>query len=158
MGVYVTHLGPFGVLRELLQEKWVVQIALSPPQPLCDPDQPYGEEPGQEGDLLPGGAMAGCVAHGLQQPLASHPPAGPGQQVGPQNDSEARALVAQPTQVCKALGPAIYLPAGSLGQSPGPRPTTPATAAATGTTAAATAGAATAAPVLVDGDLDLGQR
>uniref|UniRef100_G1PTK8 Cartilage acidic protein 1 n=1 Tax=Myotis lucifugus TaxID=59463 RepID=G1PTK8_MYOLU len=45
---------------------------------------------------------------------------------------------------------------GSLGQSPGPRPTAPPTAAAAGAAAAATAGAATAAPVLVDGDLDLG--
>lgn len=159
MGIlYVTHLGPLGVLRELLQKKWVVQIVLSPPQPPCDPDQPYGEEPGQEGDRPSPGAMAGCADDGLQQTLASHSPAHPGEQVGPQNDSEAGALVAQPPQVCKAFGPAIYLPAGSLGQSPGPRPTAPTTAAAAGTAAAATAGAATAAPVLIDGDLDLGQR
>ena len=78
-----------------------------------------------------------------------------GLQVGPQNDSEAGALVAQPPKVCKALRPAIHLPAGTLGQSPGPRPTAPTTAA---TATAAATGAATAAPVLIDGDLDLGQR
>lgn len=49
-GFSVTLPGPLGVLRELLQKKWVVQIVLSPTQPPCDPDQPYGEEPGQEED------------------------------------------------------------------------------------------------------------
>lgn len=76
--------------------------------------------------------------------------------MSPENNSEASALVSQPSQVCKAVCPAIHLPAGTLGQSPGPRPNTPTTAAATAAAAAA-AGAATAAPVLVDGDLDLGQ-
>lgn len=73
----------------------------------------------------------------------------------PENDSEAGALVAQPPQVCKALIAAIHLPAGTLGQSPGPCPTTPSTAAAAAT-AAATAGTSTAAPVFIDGDLNLG--
>lgn len=48
--LYVTRLDPLGVLRELLQKKWVVQTVLSPAQPPCDPDQSYGEEPGQEED------------------------------------------------------------------------------------------------------------
>ena len=73
--------------------------------------------------------------------------------MGPENDSEAGALVAQPPQVCEALSPAVRLPAGTLGQSPAPR--APGAAAAA---AAAAAGAAAAAPVLVDGDLDLGGR
>lgn len=84
--------------------------------------------------------------------LVTFPPA-LGSRVGPENDSEAGALVAQPPQVCKALSPAVHLPAGTLGQSPAPRPAAPAAAAAAATAAAA-AGAAAAAPVLIDGDLD----
>lgn len=88
---------------------------------------------------------------------AGQPPSRPGQEMGPENDSEAGALVAQPPQVCEALSPAVHLPAGTLGQSPAPRPTAPTTAAAAAAAATA-ARAAAAAPVLVDGDLDLGGR
>lgn len=72
----------------------------------------------------------------------------------PENELEASALVAQPPQICKAVIAAIHLPAGTLGQSPGPRSTTRSATAATAAAAAA-AGTAAAAPVLVDGDLDL---
>lgn len=75
--------------------------------------------------------------------------------MGPEKDSEAGALVAQPPQICQPLAaPAIHLPAGTLGQSPGPRPS-PASAAAAAAAAAAATGTTTAAPVLIDGDLDL---
>nr|XP_036871679.1 cartilage acidic protein 1 isoform X5 [Manis javanica] len=81
---------------------------------------------------------------------ASHPPPA---KLGPENGSEAGALVAQPPQVCEAHSPAVHLPARTPGQSPGP-PAAPAAAAA----GAAAAGAAAAAPVLVDGNLDLRPR
>lgn len=120
--------------------------------PVCSPPQP---SPGQEVDQScqrGRGWELGLSTHRKHGDSRSH--FQPHQLGRPREDSEAGALVAQPPQVCEALTPAIHLPAGTLGQSPGPRPTTPSTAAATAAAAASTAGAAAAAPVLIDGDLD----
>lgn len=63
MGILcVTHLGPLWGLRELLQKKGAVQTMLSPSQPPCDPEQPYGEEPGGSGPSFQ--RTLACRKHG----------------------------------------------------------------------------------------------
>lgn len=116
-----------------------------------------GSGPGARGEG-PRAQLDICGAPGRAVPLPPLSRGGPGEaRGGTGRDSEAGALVAQPPQVCQAVGPAVHLPAGALGQSPGPGPAAPAAAQAAAAAATA-AGAATAAPVLVDGDLDLGRR
>ncbi|KAK2500557.1 hypothetical protein MC885_016200 [Smutsia gigantea] len=112
-----------------------------------DPDQPHQETARSGRDMDHPARGQGAQ---LQDSRGQSPPPA---MLGPENGSEAGALVAQPPQVCKALSPAVHLPAGTPGQSPGP-PAAPAAAAA----GAAAAGAPAAAPVLIDGNLDLRPR